>query len=128
MIYKLEINPVSKPRMTQSDKWKKRTATDKYWAYKDALILMANKQGLHGLPTEIAGIHFYIEMPKTWSKKKRSEMVSQFHTEKPDLDNLLKGLQDALCTKDEHIASIQGLYKFWAEKGEILIILSTISK
>ena len=33
----LNIVHVAKPRMTQSDKWKKRPATTKYWKYKDDL-------------------------------------------------------------------------------------------
>ena len=36
----LNIIPVAKPRMTQSDKWKKRPATEKYWKYKDSFILL----------------------------------------------------------------------------------------
>jgi len=33
MIY--NINPVPKPRMTQSDKWKKRPPVLRYFAFKD---------------------------------------------------------------------------------------------
>ena len=36
----LNIVPVAKPRMTQSDKWKKRPATDKYWKFKDDLKML----------------------------------------------------------------------------------------
>ena len=36
----LNIVPVAKPRMTQSDKWKKRPVVQKYWKYKDDLKLL----------------------------------------------------------------------------------------
>jgi len=36
----LRIAPVAKPRMTQSDKWKKRLPVVKYWKYKDNLKLL----------------------------------------------------------------------------------------
>lgn len=119
--YRFEIEPVAKPRMTSSDKWKKRTATDRYWLYKDHLRLRANMLGIETLPTVINAIDFYLTMPKSWSKKKRKAMNGKLHTQKPDLDNLLKGIQDALCKEDSHIAQINRLSKTWAETGQIEI-------
>ena len=112
--YRFEIDPVPKPRMTQSDKWKKRKTVIDYWEYKKLIRLQANLQGLEFLPIEINRIDFFLPMPKTWSKKKKIEMNGKLHTQRPDLDNLLKGLQDALCTEDSHIAEINGLSKSWS--------------
>ena len=33
----INIQPVAKPRMTRSDRWKKRPVVLKYWQFKDAL-------------------------------------------------------------------------------------------
>ena len=40
--------------------------------------------------------NWFFEMPKSWSKKKKSEMDGQPHTSPPDLDNLQKLVCDAL--------------------------------
>lgn len=36
------------------------------------------------------------EIPKSWSKKRRAEMVGAYHTQKPDRDNIEKSIQDGL--------------------------------
>lgn len=112
--YRFEIDPCPKPRMTQSDKWKKRKSVVDYWDFKKAIRLQANVFGIDFLPSEINSIDFYIPMPSSWSKKKRKEMECKLHTCRPDLDNLLKGLQDALCKEDSHIAQINRLSKTWS--------------
>jgi len=119
--YRININPVSKPRMVHSDKWKKRPATSKYWGFKDELIAKCNVAGLNDLPTHIESIDFYIPMPESWSNKKKDEMNNKDHEQKPDLDNLLKSLQDCLCKSDQHISFIGRLSKSWAYMGLIEI-------
>jgi len=119
----IHIDPIPKPRMTIGDKWKSRPATDRYWAYKKELVLICNKNSVYDLPVKIESVRFYISMPNSWTKKKKDEMRGEYHTAKPDLDNLLKGLQDALCREDSHIASISnGLEKFWSDHGRIEIV------
>ena len=39
-----EIKPLGKPRMTQRDRWAKRPCVNRYYAYKDHLTLLANKE------------------------------------------------------------------------------------
>jgi len=39
---------------------------------------------------------FFMKMPKSWSKKKKSEMIGLPHIKKPDLSNLIKFYEDAL--------------------------------
>jgi Holliday junction resolvase RusA-like endonuclease len=120
--YIFNVDPNTKPRMTQRDKWTTRPATSKYWGYKDNIKLQANLQGLHTLPTTIESIQFIIPMPQSWSKKKKAEMDGQLHESAPDCDNFLKGIFDALCTEDKHIALIKGpLSKRWGYEGKIII-------
>jgi len=121
-LYVFDIAPVSKPRMVRSDKWKKRPATNSYWAYKDELKLNANMKGLGTLPGDIDVIQFIIPMPSTWSEKKKRDYDAEPHLQRPDLDNFLKGLQDCLCTEDSHIWRIKRLSKIWGRKGQIIII------
>lgn len=113
-----DITPLAKPRMTQRDKWKKRPAVLHYRAFKDEVRL---KRVYIPQPCQII---FYIPMPKSWSKKKQSEMDGHAHTKKPDIDNLLKALMDAIFTDDSHIWNVHVIKK-WSEKGGIRIIDST---
>jgi Holliday junction resolvase RusA-like endonuclease len=122
-MYKFEITPVSKPRQTQSDKWKQRPVVMKYRGYADHLRLLANTLGY--VPEDVLSIHFYLPMPKSWSKKKRALMVKQPHRQKPDLDNLIKAFQDALLSEDSHIHTYSYCCKVWAEEGQILVFKET---
>lgn len=40
-------------------------------------------------------LDFYFPLLKSWSKKKKSEMVGQYKVTKPDIDNLIKTVLDA---------------------------------
>jgi Holliday junction resolvase RusA-like endonuclease len=82
----LSIEPCPKPRMTRSDKWNARAATDRYWAFKDRLRLL---WGDRPVP-ETMHLIFVLPMPKTWSKVKQSRMTGTPHQSKPDVDNLGK--------------------------------------
>jgi len=118
MIY--DITPCPKPRMTRRDKWLKppRPAVARYRAFKDEVRLkMPNDLGLN-----YSYIRFYIPVPKSWSKRKKAEVIrQQLHTGVPDLDNLLKALMDALYGSDSHIHTVFGVSKCWSEHGGIEI-------
>lgn len=114
MINHYFINPCAKPRMTRSDRWKKRPIVCKYWKFKDKV----RELGIE-FPPQGASITFIIEMPKSWSNKKREETDGKPHQQTPDLDNLVKGLADAIYADDAHIWQIKGLEKRWGEKGKI---------
>lgn len=113
------IDPMGKPRMTQSDKWKKREVTGRYWSYKHKLKTQANAENFV-LPE--SGLHmiFYMPMPKSWSKAKKENMSLRPHKCKPDADNILKGVQDCLCKDDSYIWDVR-ITKYWAYKGKIII-------
>ncbi len=109
------INPCPKPRMTRADKWKKRPAVLKYRAFKDR-VRELNVE----LPEAHSHVVFYISMPPSWSQKKRVKMNLKPHQSRPDLDNYLKGLFDAVYKEDSHIWNITAT-KRWAEFGSIVI-------
>lgn len=113
MIY--DITPVAKPRMTRSDKWKKRPCVLAYRAFKDECRLkgvMLNNSAVH--------ITFYLPMPKSWSKKKKELHNGRKHQQRPDLDNIAKALADALFIEDSHIWD-ERITKRWAYRGAIMI-------
>ena len=118
-VYLIDIKPVGKPRMTQRDKWAKRKCVVNYFAYCDALRSYVAENAMELTPT--LDITFYIEMPKSWSKKKREAMYMKPHQSKPDLDNLVKAYCDALYDDDAGVYAIQ-CAKYWSDENEIKVI------
>ncbi len=115
----LNIVPVAKPRMTQSDKWKKRPATDKYWKFKDDLKMLCFL--CRWKPKDDLDVKFVIPMPISWSKKKRLKMDGQPHKQRPDLDNLIKAFKDALLIEDSHVHTYHNMKKVWGRSGAIIL-------
>ena len=123
--YKFEINPLPKPRMTKGDRANYRPVTQRYFAYANELKLLANIQGLHDLPGSIDRLVFYIQMPKSWSEKKKEHMDKKPHQQTPDLTNLCKAFEDIICKEDSHIYEYRsGLCKFWARQGQIHLFVN----
>lgn len=112
---KLSIAPVPKPRMTQSDRWKKRPAVVRYHQFKDDL-----RKEVKGTLEGCFEVVFHLPMSKSWSAKERARLNGKPHQNKPDIDNLLKALMDALCKEDQHVYDVH-VKKLWAETGYIEI-------
>jgi len=98
------VEPVPKPRMTRADRWKKRACVLRYRAFCDKVRLARLTLPL---PCRVV---FWMPMPLSWPEAKRARMEGRLHEQKPDLDNLLKALLDAVFASDAHVSSI------WAEK------------
>lgn len=99
--------PIPKPRMTQSDKWKKRPAVNRYRAYCNILRLIDNR--LSGKISDILDsgrvkIVFHMPIPKS---RKKTTKNGDPHQVKPDIDNLVKAVFDAICKNDSHIYKVQ---------------------
>jgi Holliday junction resolvase RusA-like endonuclease len=105
--------------MTRADRWKQRKCVVKYWHFKDKL------KGLFKANDIVIKDELYIEfglpMPKSWSKKKKKEHNSQFHNKRPDIDNLLKSVLDALFEEDSHVHSVKAR-KLWSDEPYIIIM------
>lgn len=111
---KYDIVPVSKPRMTQADKWKKRPAVLKFFAFRDEV--KRQKVSVENKDTII----FHIQMPKSWGKKKKADMDCLPHQQRPDVDNLLKALLDSVFEEDCEVWNVR-VIKLWSYKGSIEI-------
>lgn len=114
---RLDIIPIPKPRMTQSDRWKKRPAVVRYFAYADNLRLLLPKG--YCLPDAVQ-LEFGIPMPKSWSKKKRQMMDNEPHQQRPDTDNLTKAIKDILCDDDGYVWR-EYAEKRWSVNGYVRI-------
>lgn len=121
MEYEFNINPMGKPRMTRQDKWlnpprpevlRHRLAKQGMQAY--ALI---NKCVLG----ESFKVTFIVSMPESWSKKKKAMMDGSPHRQKPDIDNLLKFIMDALLPDGDECVHEISAKKLWGYEGKVLI-------
>ena len=115
----IHVQPIPYARMTRFSKWNKQSK--KYTQYKQYIQLMVKKEKFE-LSNRLS-INFYIPMAKSWTKKKRFQMAYEPHQQKPDLDNLVKGLLDSLfqyCGGDHAVCEIRAT-KYWADEGCIEI-------
>lgn len=121
MEYEFNINPMGKPRMTRRDKWLNPPRPE----------ILKHRLAKHGLQAyalqnrcvlqESFKITFVLAMPDSWSKKKKAQMDGSAHRQKPDIDNLLKFVMDALLPDgDEKVHSITAL-KRWGYEGKVII-------
>jgi len=112
-------DPVAKPRMTQRDRWEQRTCVVRYRQYCDKLRADCEHHGWT-LPDSVA-MTFVIAMPVSWSKKKRREMLGCHHSCKPDIDNLIKGVLDALRPDDDSGVWRVSAVKRWGKCGCVIL-------
>lgn len=108
------ISPIPAPRMTRSDKWKKRPCVLRFFAFRDEV--RARKVGI----TAASKVIFNIEMPASWSKQRRVEWDGLPHMNKPDIDNLIKALLDSVFEDDAHIWAVSA-EKRWAITPSIVV-------
>ena len=112
-----DIAPTPKPRMTRRDKWKPSAAALRYFAFRDAVGWAKIE-----LPADFFHVVFLIQVPPSWSQKKRTEHIGQPHTQTPDADNLVKGLIDAVYRNadDAHVWNY-ATTKLWSGMSGIVI-------
>jgi Holliday junction resolvase RusA-like endonuclease len=85
--------PAPRPRFSRFGTYN----NPKYTAYKVAFATLAKKQCKRYFEgaTRLEVV-FYMPIPKSLSKKKRESLMGQYHIKKPDTDNLIKTVKDAL--------------------------------
>ncbi len=125
------LNPVSKPRQSQRDRWlvgdKARPAVKKYRDFADALRIEALNNAFH-LGDKVY-LEFHIEMPKSWSKKKKIQNLNTPHQvpKSKDIDNLIKSVLDVLRPDDDGCVHYCEAKKFWTETGRGRILIENKS-
>lgn len=108
--FTIPFAPIGKPRMTRSDKWKKRPAVVKWHQWKDAARPHVPENLLQS-PVSVSWTA-YFPFPKTYSASKKASFLGKPHQQKPDRDNIDKLICDFLFEQDKGIA-FGVLRKFW---------------
>jgi len=104
--------------MTRRDIWSKRPCVVGYFRFKDSLLKLAKSKKFK--LGDKYRVEFLMPMPASWSERKRKLMLSKPHQCRPDLDNLLKSVNDCLMASDDSsIWSIEAS-KIWSESGKII--------
>lgn len=109
--------PVPKPRMTRSDKWRKRDCVMNYRSFCDEIRFQARD---YELPDEFRVV-FGVPFSKTFPKSKRVELVGSPHQIRPDVDNYLKALMDALEKDDARVWHVDARKVWTSGPGFILV-------
>ena len=113
----INVAPCSKPRMTQADKWKKRPSVVKFFAFRDAI----KQSTIHNIALESFDIEFYIQMPKSWSKKKKKLHNGNPHKQRPDLDNYIKAWCDSVFEEDSVVWRFKASKRWTDKPGHIKV-------
>lgn len=127
--YVINVVPMGAVRMSSSDRWKtnpnhldplkrQRTAVTRYFKFKDEIRSEIAKFGIS--IEDCVDVVFVMPMPDSWSEKKKEKMNGLPHSQRPDIDNMVKGFMDALFKEDSHIWSLK-CEKRWGYKGAIII-------
>ena len=111
----INVAPCSKPRMTRADKWKKRQCVTKFFAFRDAI----KQSSIHNIALESFDIEFYIQMPKSWSKKKKALHNGTPHKQRPDLDNYIKAWCDSVFEEDSVVWRFKASKRWTDQEGHI---------
>ena len=117
--HELYLTPVAKHRMTQSDKWNQRPEVVKYRRYCEALNLLCRTVD-YRIP-DVLSVTYVLPMPPSWGATKQKAMLDQPHMQRPDLSNLVKAFEDALCKNDETIHTYVSVQKIWGTQGKIVL-------
>jgi Holliday junction resolvase RusA-like endonuclease len=78
------------------------------------------------MPEEGASIRFDIPMPKSWAKSQHGIYRNKPHRDRPDLDNLVKAVLDALMGEDCTVWHLGSVEKRWSDVGQFTISLSPL--
>lgn len=115
---------MAKPRMTRMDKWKERLCVVRYRQFCDRIRTAAEKSEYY--IGDCVEMIFFIPIPKSWSLKKKKAMVNAIHQQKPDIDNLVKAVLDALHDNDARVYHIQAT-KYWTGNRSGCVLIRNVS-
>ena len=120
----LELDPVPAPRLNKKSRFnpEKHKSWARYMQYKHNVWMLATEKGWDPKVDELHVV-FVIAMPKSWTNKKRKEMLHKHHQQTPDTKNLYGALEDALFPGGDAHVWKQSSEKRWGLSGRVIINL-----
>lgn len=117
MTIRLPFPAIGKPTMTRADKWKGRDCVKGYFAFCDMARAFARR-----VPAAetIESVRIVANYRPTGSKRRAASMIGTRKRTKPDGDNIIKALSDALW-KDDHKLGGVSCDRYWADRDETII-------
>lgn len=116
---------MGKPRMTRSDGWRRRRGGVRkcvadYRLFADQVRYVVTGQPHRKLEEPVLGLYVtaWLPLPASWSLGKKLEAAGALHRQRPDGDNLLKAVADALLAEDGQVA-VMRCVKRWCRDGEL---------
>ena len=110
--------PMGKPRMTQRDKWMQRPVVMRYRRYCDRIRAAAKRKNFNpNWNCYAIKINAYLPLRASWSKKKKLKLVGCLMRNRPDFDNICKGILDSLF-KEDSVLGGGSCWKYWCEPGQ----------
>lgn len=76
-----------------------------------------------------AKITAFFEVPTSYSKKKKKELIGQPHTKKPDIDNISKIILDSLnklAYKDDNQIAKLEVEKLYGEQAKVVLEIEEV--
>jgi Holliday junction resolvase RusA-like endonuclease len=115
--------PAARARVTRwSTYFPARYAKFKETMYRDLIIVRHREKLTPADGLLYVKITFWVEMPKSWSKKKRAELDGKYAANNCDIDNYIKAVLDSCegfyFENDRQVVMICGIKKY-AEVGRI---------
>lgn len=98
-----------------------------YFDYKRKVKELFLQCGLNEFPTNGVWFRFFIDMPVSWSKKKKNMMRFEPHESTPDASNFHKALEDSCSVADRKNWDYRAT-KFWNDTGFIEIEIGSLPK
>jgi len=106
----------------------KDSETEAHEAALQAIVLQRMPEPLSG-PLRLS-VRAVFKVPASWSKKKAEAHLWRAHTQKPDLSNIIKHLEDGLnriaWVDDSQIAEYGPSGKVWGDRDETIITIEQI--
>jgi len=126
LIFNIQPVPASRPRVTRWSTYYLK----KYSAFRDEMKKLIAEQEIQKLEGLLeVNLYLSIAMPKSWSKKKKTEKVGAWQDGNADNDNYEKAIFDALngvAYNDDCQIVLNSTERRWQENGSITIFIKEL--
>ncbi len=120
--------PKGRPRVTRYGTYTPKRTQDYEKRVLEAWFTQSGVKMPEGVPLALLVMVFF-PVPQSWSKKKRAASLGRPHISRPDLDNIVKSVTDALngeAFPDDSAIAIINAHKAYAEEGHVFVAITEV--